>query len=94
MLNLSSTCLHLHREQREPGRGRLCQRDPDNDGAARRGDREGRTQPRLDGHQADAAQQADPERSEQEDAELQGGVGVGRSQHGHAQLLPGDQEGD
>uniref|UniRef100_A0A8D3B2K1 Insulin-like growth factor binding protein 3 n=1 Tax=Scophthalmus maximus TaxID=52904 RepID=A0A8D3B2K1_SCOMX len=60
----------------------------------RRGDREGWTQSGLDGHQASAAQQADPEGSEQEEAELQGGVGVGRSQHGHAQLLPGEQEGD
>lgn len=84
----------FYREWRKSGRRGLCQRDPDGDGAARRGDREGWTQSGLDGHQASAAQQADPEGSEQEEAELQGGVGVGRSQHGHAQLLPGEQEGD
>lgn len=76
------------------GRRRLCQHDRDDDGVARGGDCERRAQSWVDGHQASTAQQADPERSEQEDSELQGGVCVRRSQYGHTQLLPGEQEGD
>ena len=88
------TYLYSYRECWKSGRRRMCQRDSDHDGVAWRGDREGWAQSGVDGHQASAAQQADPERSEQEDPELQGGIGVRRSQHGHAQLLPGEQEGD
>lgn len=89
------TYLYSCRQCWKSGRRSQCDGDGDGDGVARRGDREGwRSQPGVDGHQASAAQQADPEGSEQEDSELQGGVGLRRSQHGHAQLLPGEQEGD
>lgn len=82
------------RERWKSGRRQQCQRDPDNDSAARRGDYEDWIQSGLNGHQASAAQQTDPERSEQEDSELQGGISLRRSQYGHAELLPGEQEGD
>lgn len=86
------TRLYPHRYK--SGGRRLRQRDLDDDGVARRGDREGRAQSWVDGHQASTAQHTDPEESEQEDSELQGGISVRRSQYGHAQLLPGEQEGD
>ncbi len=76
------------------GRRVLCQRDRDDASGVWRGDCEGWEQSRDDGHQAYPAQQTDPERSDQEDSELQGGVSVRRSQYGHSQLLPGEQEGD
>lgn len=88
------TYFYPSRERWKSGRRRLCQRDCGNDSVAWRGNREGWAQSGVNGHQASTAQQADPERSEQEDAELQGGISVRRSQYGHAQLLPGEQEGD
>jgi len=86
------TCLFSHRKYWKSS-WRLRQRDPDNDSDARRGDCEGWAQSGVNGHEVSAAQQAAADGSEQENAELQGGIGVGRSQHGHAQLLPGEQEG-
>lgn len=84
------TCSHPHRN--ESGRRRLRQHDGTHDGVARRSDGEG--QPQLDEHQSPTPQHADPEGSEQEDSELQGGIGDGRNQYGRSQLLPGEQEGD
>ena len=91
---LCAPYLYPYRQRWKPGGGRGCKRDAGFDGAARRGDREGRTQPGVDGRQVPAAKQTDPEKGDQEDAELQDGVGVVGSKHGHAQLLPGEQEGD
>lgn len=85
---------YLYPHRYKSGRRRLCERDGDDDGVAWRGDCQGRPQSRVDRHQASAAQQADPERSQQEDSELQGGISDRRNQYGHSQLLPGEQEGD
>lgn len=76
------------------GRRRLCQCNLNNDGVAWHGNCEGRAQTWANGHQASTAQQADPEGSEQEDSELQGGVSVRGSQYGYTQLLNGEQEGE
>lgn len=54
---------------------------------------EERSRRRADGRQAAAPQQADPEGSEQEDSELQGGIGVQKDHRGRPELLPGEQEG-
>lgn len=47
----------------------------------------------VDGRPAAHPQQADPEKSKQEDSELQGGVSVQKNHHGHPELLSGEQEG-
>lgn len=75
---------HLCPRRHQPGGRRLHQLDRPHEKRPQRGG---------DGRQAAAPQQADPERSKQEDSELQGGVGVQENHHGRPELLSGEQEG-
>lgn len=96
MANICKLMTHpsLFRERRKSGRRQRRQCDPDGDGVAWRVDRKGGSQPGVSGHQVSAAQQALPQRPEQEDSHLQDRIGLTWSQYGHAELLPGKQEGD
>lgn len=100
MVGYPSTCekvcikklmAHLVPYRHQSGKRQPCQRDCNHARASRWGDHERWTHTWAGEHQA--AQQADPEGSEQKDSELQGGVCFKRSEHGRAQLLPGEQKG-
>lgn len=78
------TVTHLCPRRHQPGGGRPGQLHREH---------EERRQRRAGRLQAAAPQQADPEGPEQEDPELQGGVGVQKDRHGCPELLPGEQEG-